>query len=498
MHSFAIGVDIGTGSTKAVAMDVAGNVVATAQAFYATDSPQQGYSEQDPAVIWESFLQCIQTIQTKITGVPLVISLSSCMHSLLVVGENNKLLTPLITWADTRSEREAEAVRSSKQGEQIYKSSGTPVHSMSPLCKILWLRKNNPELFQSAQKFISIKEYIWYRLFRAYQIDHSIASATGLFCIEDKTWNSEALQLCGITDGQLSEIVPTNYLRTDLDKSNAELLRLPAGTPFCIGASDGCLANLGSFAVAPGIAALTIGTSGAVRIAHSAPIYNYTAMIFNYILDEETFICGGPVNNGGNVVQWLLYNFLKIVCPGKEDYNHLFTAIDDVPAGSNGLLCLPYLHGERAPIWDEKACGVYFGIRAGHTQSYFMRAALEGVCYALTNVLEKVEETTGAVQQLNVSGGFIHSKTWMQLLADVTGKKLCLLQTEDASAVGAALLALKSIGEIEDYNSVNQTTPQIIEPHAAAHAVHQKNYNIYKSLYPALKDIMHLPYTHNH
>ncbi len=387
MQHYAIGVDIGTGSTKAVAINDSGEVIAASQFHYSTNNPKPGYSEQDPEAIWNAFVNSIQVIIGKIVAAPAVISLSSCMHSLIVIDNNLKAITNLITWADTRSEKIAEEIRRSSGAEKIYKATGTPIHSMSPLCKIIWLKKNAPGIFKNAFKFISIKEYIWHKLFNAWQVDYSIASATGLFNIEKLKWNKASLKLSGITEDQFSQIVPVNFIRKDLISSSSSLLNISDDIPFCIGASDGCLANIGSYAIEPGIAAVTIGTSGAVRITNSSPVFNFRAMTFNYVLDKKTFICGGPLNNGGNVVQWLFKTLLNISEPGVTDYEDFFKAVETVPSGCNGLLFLPYLSGERAPLWDEKACGCFFGIRSHHTNAHFLRAALEGICYALKNVL---------------------------------------------------------------------------------------------------------------
>ncbi|HEY5408992.1 MAG TPA: gluconokinase [Ginsengibacter sp.] len=495
MKQYVIGVDIGTGSAKAVAVNNEGKPVAASQVYYKTNSPQPGYSEQDPEIIWNAFVECIKDTATKMDQVPSAVSISSAMHSLLVVNKENIAITPLITWEDTRSEKIAGDLRASPEAESIYRATGTPIHSMTPLCKIKWMKENEKEIFEKAFKFISIKEFIWFRLFNKYEIDYSIASATALFNIENLKWNKPSLEFCGINQSQLSEPVTTDFIRAEIKGEIAATLHIPQNTRFCIGASDGCLANLGSDAVGQGTAALTIGTSGAVRIACSRPILNYSAMIFNYVLDDSTFISGGPVNNGGNVLKWMFQTFLNNSSPTDNDYENIFEQIEKIPPGSEGLIFLPYLYGERAPIWDERACGVFFGIRSLHTSAHFFRAALEGICFALNNILEIIESSASILQQINVSGGFVHSKIWMQILADITGKDLCLVQTEDASSVGAALLGLKAIEIISDYTSLNdKSNDKIIEPVKISVDIYKKHYSIFKNLYEPLKEAMHKLY----
>jgi len=493
-QQYIIGIDIGTGSTKAIAMDNKGTIIADSQIYYSTQNPKPGYAEQDPEIIWKAFKNCIGEIVDSIKYAPVSISFSSAMHGLIAVNKENKAISNLITWADIRSEKIAEQIRKSKEAKSIYRATGTPIHPMIPLCKIIWLHKNQPAGFKNTFKFISIKEFIWYRLFGVYEVDHSIASATGLFNIKTLQWNKASLELCGINANQLSEPKPTNFIRKNADSSILNSLSLSAETSFCIGASDGCLANLGSYAMDKGSAALTIGTSGAVRIASSKPRYNFEEMTFNYLLDDKTFICGGPVNNGGNVVQWLFEAFLNIEKPTEKDYENLFNRIDSIPAGSNGLIFLPYLNGERAPVWDGRASGVFMGIKPFHTQAYFLRAALEGICYSMKQVLQIVESSTSKIDKLVVGGGFIHSKTWMHILADITGKKLVVIETQDSSAVGAALLNMKAIKMIKNYSSLKPNISQTVKPDLKNQKRHEDNYAVFKTLYPALKDSMHKIY----
>jgi gluconokinase len=494
-QQYIIGIDIGTGSTKAVALNNSGHVLATAQFYYADIQTEPGFSEQDPELIWLAFTNTITTITTRLDEPPACISLSSCMHSLLVLNKEDQPLTSLITWADTRSASIAERIRQSTEAEYIYSTTGTPIHSMSPLCKIIWLRENAPLIFQNASRFISIKEYIWHRLFNTFEIDFSIASATGLFDIHNGVWSDNALALAGITPAQLSHPVPANFTRNHRSNLSDELLNIPSSTTFCIGASDGCLANVGAYALENGVAAVTVGTSGAVRIASSKPLLNIRFMTFSYVLDDSLFICGAPISNGGNVLQWLQQNFLT---NSHLDYTELFQKITGVTAGSEGLICLPYLHGERAPIWDEKASGVFFGVQPQHTKAHFLRAALEGVCYSLKSIIDILESEGVSIKQLNVSGGFTHSTTWMQMLSDITGKELCLVQTEDASTTGAALVGMKAINMITDLTSLKPEGEIVVEPNFSHTDTYHSYYQVYKTLYETLKQSMHQLYHIKH
>lgn len=485
---YVLGIDIGTGSVKAVAVSFDSEAIVDAQNHYPTYSPQAGYSEQDPDLIWEAFTSCLQEMVNRMQAVPVAICLSSAMHSLIPVNKLGRKLANMITWADCRSDSIATRLKQSAGGQQIYEWSGMPLHAMSPLCKIIWLREKIPKVFKQTHKFISIKEYIWFKLFGDFVIDYSMAGATGMLDISSLTWKSELLDLAGIREDQLSRLVKTDYaFRGSCSLSGI----LKNDTAFFIGASDGCLANLGSFAIRKGVAAITIGTSGAVRIASKRPIINTSAMTFSYCLDENTFICGGPVNNGGNALEWLITCFLGKTL--KENvFTEVFTMVEQVPSGAEGLLFLPYLNGERAPVWDANSSGAFIGICSHHTQAHFCRAVLEGICFALNDVLLAVEDGSESINQINVSGGFVNSQTWMQLLSNITGKRLALIHVQDASAMGAAFLALKALGlNGGEYPAEPDQTPQLIEPDMDEHIRYSKNFLIFKSLYSSLKDSMH-------
>ncbi len=217
MQPYLLGIDIGTGSTKAVAINFGGETLGVSQHYYPVKSPQPGYNEQDPELILAAFINCITDIVKQIGTSPDAISLSSAMHSVICADQNGKALADMMTWADARSEKIAQKLRDSETGPGIYKTSGTPIHAMSPLCKLMWLRENQPELFEATHKFISIKEFIWFRLFNEFQIDYAIASSTGMFDIKQLKWNDEACILAGITTEKLSAPVNTTYKRNDLN-----------------------------------------------------------------------------------------------------------------------------------------------------------------------------------------------------------------------------------------------------------------------------------------
>jgi gluconokinase len=486
MSSYLIGLDIGTGSTKALAVDSTGKVLSSAQVAYTIVHPEADRSEQDPEVIWQAFCKCIAIVVESMQEKPTGIALSSAMHSIMVINDQHKPITPLIIWADNRARHIASTLRKSASGEMLYEQTGTPLHAMSPLAKIIWFRENDSDIFLAAFKFISIKEYIWFKLFGLFEADYSIASASGLMDIISLSWNKNALALAGISENQISILRDTNFSRTGLNSEAAIAMGISVNTPLIIGGSDGCMANLGSFATGYGVGALTIGTSGAVRVASEKPVYNFEAMTFNYRLDSNTFICGGPTNNGGVVLKWYAETMLGKRLASASDYTELLKDVEAIDAGAEGLVFLPYILGERAPIWNSDACGVFFGIKTIHTQKHFTRAVVEGISMALYNIAENMERCGLHIEQINASGGFIQSAAWLQILADMFGKKFSVINTGDASALGAAYIGLKETGMIENYESLHSIETNTIIPNAANYHVYQQKYLLFKRLYKVM------------
>jgi gluconokinase len=490
MSDYVIGVDLGTGSTKALAINFQGQVIFSTQVHYQTHTSAPGFCEQAPELVWQAFVKCIQRIVAERKSNPTAIILSSAMHSIMPVDREGNALSNMMIWADNRSASIAEKIKQSALGEMLYEQTGTPIHAMAPLYKILWMKENNPELFHAAFKFISIKEYVWFKLFHDFEVDHSIASAAALMDIEHFTWSENALDMIGIPSGKLSTLVSTSYQREDTDPQITTLLGIKTHTPFIIGASDGCLANLGSFATQPGIAALTIGTSGAIRIASKTPKHNFNAMTFNYLLDEYTFICGGPTNNGGVALKWYVESFLGQPLATTEDYTTILRTLADTKPGADGLIFLPYLFGERAPIWKSDSCGVFFGIRSSHTQAHFTRAVIEGISLALYDIADNMIKAGSEIKQIHVSGGFVKSSLWLQVLANIFNKKICLINSDDASALGAGFLGLKTLNIISDYHALKPEAIKEIQPQPEHVTGYQKSFNVYRELYARLNTMM--------
>lgn len=489
---YILGIDIGTTNTKAIAFDLKGKPIAQANSTYPFISEQQGYHELDPQVLFIAVTEAMKAVLDITAAEDLAgVAFSSAMHGLIAVDEKCHPLTNMITWADLRSSEYAMRLKFSELGHLLYERTGTPVHPMSPLCKLMWLREHRPEVFNSAHKFISIKEYVFFHFFGEFIIDQSVASSTGLFDIYDLHWNADALKTAGIDESRLSALVSTTHIIRGLAADYAEMFGIKADTPFIAGASDGCLAHIGSNAFETGDVSLTIGTSGAVRMMIDRPAFDPKHRIFNYVLTSKHYLSGGALNNGGNVMQWFAKSFLQKDFSSADEFEEFISEAYATPAGSEGLVFLPYIYGERAPVWDAEAKGIFFGVSAAHTRAHFMRAIMEGISFALNELLITMEETVGPVNNIYASGGFIRSKKWITLLADVLGKKITVTHAEDSSAAGAAMLGMIALGIMDDIRGMKTffSVKEVFEPDVKDRDVYMRNYSVYSKLYSKFKEI---------
>lgn len=461
-QTYFIGLDIGTTSTKAIVFTPSGAVRGVGNVDYPLLVPQPSWAEQDPETIFAAVISALKTAIEKadvdkraIGG----IGFSTAMHSLIAVDHQGSPLTHSIIWADNRSTSQVDQLKQDGVGHSIYLATGTPIHPMSPLPKIMWLREQAPDTFRKAAKFISIKEYVIHRLFAQYVVDYSIASATGLFHLRKLDWDENALQVAGITRQQLSEPVPTTHILRGMKIRYAEEIGLDADTPFVVGASDGVLANLGIGAIDHGQVAITIGTSGAVRTVVPEPITDPKGRTFCYLLTENHWVIGGPSNNGGIMLRWFRDEFSwpeveKAKQMGVDPYDVMIEAAEHVPAGAEGLLFLPFLSGERAPYWNAQARGSFFGIGLHHKREHFIRAVLEGILFSVYSIGIALRDLAGGATEIRASGGFARSRQWRQIMSDMFGYEVLIPESHESSSYGAALLAMHALGALNDLHDV--------------------------------------------
>lgn len=492
-----IGVDIGTTSTKVISFGRQGNILAEQSAGYSLNAPSPGRAEQAPDDILEAVLDSLAAVvhATKENDVEISgVSFSSAMHTLLALDANGDPLTPSITYADSRAKEQADRIREELDGMEIHLRTGTPIHPMSPLTKILWFKEEDPDTFEAAEKWVSIKEYVFFRLFGEYLVDHSIASATGLFNLENLDWDEGALEILELQQSKLSSPVSTTHVISGIKKEYAARLGLDTETPFVVGANDGVLANLGLGATEPGIVACSIGTSGAVRSVVGQPQIDDARTLFCYALTENRWVVGGPINNGGIALQWAIEELFPSVKESAEEQGldpHELAGelVEEVDAGSDGLVFLPYLMGERAPYWNPDARGVFFGLTMQHERKHLIRAVMEGVIYQMFSVQKALEGVTGEPNEIRATGGFAQSALWRQIMADVYGREIVFPESYESSCLGAALLGMKALnilGSLDEADEIVRISTRH-QPVKENTAVYKKLLKIFGELYEPLE-----------
>lgn len=459
MKKYMMGLDIGTTAVKAVLFNTTGEYVDKETVHYPLHTPNVHIAEQDPDEILSKAIQAVKTLVTRNQCSDEIefISCSSAMHSLILLDRSGSRLTECITWADRRSEDVAEAWNMDK-GVDIYRRTGTPIHPMSPFIKLLYFKDEAPEMYSRIGKIVGIKEYILHHFTGLYEVDKSIASSMGMMNLETSEWDAEVLELLELNPEQLPNIVDTTRAYNATAEA-AGHLGIAGNTKIIIGASDGVLANLGVNAIEEGDIAITIGTSGAIRTVIDAPKTDPKMRTFCYHLTNDHYVIGGPVNNGGVVLRWIRDELCQeeigeAESKGKDPYEVMTQAAKDIAPGSNGLIFHPYLAGERAPLWNAKAVGSFYGMTLSHSRSHMIRAAMEGVVYNLYSVYLALREQMSTVKSIKASGGFARSEMWKQLMSDVFGEQLTVPKSYESSAFGACLLGLHAIGEMNDLNDV--------------------------------------------
>jgi gluconokinase len=371
-----------------------------------------------------------------------------------------------VTWADARSAEQCERLVTAGRNKVLQARTGTPVHPMSPLTKLAWWGETDPGVLRGTPRWGGVKELIVAALADApFVVDLSIASGTGLYDIHARQWDGEALEIAGVRAEQLAEVVPTvQRLRLRADVATAA--GLPGDTPLIIGAADGPLANLGVGATPAGVAAVSLGTSGALRTVVDRPTSDAAGRLFCYALTEDRWVIGGAVNNAGSVVRWAAQSFAAgFERPGAEgeDADERDAALLEeaaaVSVGSEGLLCLPYLLGERAPWWRPGMRGAYLGLRREHGRAHLVRAAVEGVCQQLALVRDSFDAEGCAVTEIRATGGAAASQLWVNVLAGALDLPVAVADTPEGTALGACLLTRHALGELPDLDDAAALVP---------------------------------------
>lgn len=447
-----VGLDVGTTAAKASAFGIGSSWRRTVVREYPLLHPRPGWEVQDPQVLLAAAVAALGELVEQTGGAKVVaVSLSSAMHGLIGLGPGGRPVTPLLTWADSRAGDVATELRRDERADRLHRVSGTPVHSMSPLTKLMWFARHDAATAERVVTWIGLKDWIVLALTGTLATELSSASGTGLLDLTTGDWNPEALDLAGVPAEKLPPVLATTSA-LGLSRAVATRVGLPTATAVVLGAGDGPLGNLGTGAITPGVAGLSLGTSGALRmVVEGGPVVDHGGGLFCYALTDDTWVVGGAVSNGGVVVRWcgdvFAKDMLRTAEGGFADADLLAMA-RSVPVGSDGLVMLPYLMAERAPLWDPDLPGAYLGVRRFHGRGHFVRAAVEGVALQMSTILDEIEQIR-PVTSIRATGGVFRSTLWRVVLASALDRPLTVTGGAEGSALGAAALALYGLGRAD-------------------------------------------------
>ena len=491
--NYVIGIDSSTTATKAQLVDTSGNVVTVASSEYQYDTPSPLWSEQSPDLWWTATCDAVSGVVATagIDAAQIVaVGLTGQMHGLVLLDEDGNWLRPAILWNDQRTGAECDEIRDRVGRETLIQTTGNDALPGFTAPKILWVRKNEPEIFAGARHVLLPKDYVRLRLTGEYATDRAGGAGTILFDLKTRTWSPEVLDALDLDPALFPPTFEGDEITGTVTRAAAAATGLAPGTPVVAGAGDQAANGLAVGAIDPGVVGLSLGTSGVVFTATDSPAVEPEGRLhaFCHGVAERWHFMGVMLSAAGSF-RW----FRDTVAPDVE-FDDLATAAGDAPPGAEGLLFLPYLTGERTPYADPLARGAFVGLTVRHDLPHLTRSVLEGVSFGLRDSFELIRAAGGAdLTEVRASGGGIQSQGWRQILADVLNADLCTVSTAEGAAQGAAMLAAVGTGWFASAREVSAAWLQIDQPTSpgADVPVYDEMYASYRDLYPALKATMH-------
>src|SRR3954447_17086143 len=485
-----LGIDIGTGGTRALLVDSKGAVRAGCTSAHEEMRMERPlWAEQRPENWWDAAVDAIRGVlaQAGVAGSEVrSIGLSGQMHGLVLLDAAGAVIRPSLIWCDQRSQPQVDAVNAKVGRETVLKYIANPVLTGFTLPKLLWVRDHEPRNFERARKMLLPKDYVRYKLTGEFATEVSDASGTAVFDVVNRRWSFEMMDALGLDRSLLPECRESVEVSAQISPEVAELTGLAAGTPVVGGGGDQASSAVGNGIVEAGVVSCTLGTSGVVFAHMEQVAYDPAGRVhtFCHAVPGKWHVMG-VTQGAGLSLQW----FRNQLAPGTS-YDTLTAEAAQSPAGAQGLYWLPYLMGERTPHLDAAARGGWIGITNSHKRADLIRAVIEGVSYSQRDCLEIVESLGVAVSSVRASGGGATSPFWRQLLASVLDRRVVTLETQEGSAYGAALLALAGSGEygsVEEVCRVAIRETESVAPCGDDVAVYAKGHKVYQALYPALK-----------
>ncbi len=496
MNEILLGIDVGTSSCKVAAFDKVGRVVAESSGVYEVFHPQVGWAEQNPVDWWEAIIGCIKEILTTVDADDIKgIGIDGQSWSAIAIDRDKNVLCNTPIWFDTRAKDICERVKAKYGKNAFFETSGNPFEPSYTLPKIMWYKENAPEVYNNTYKIMQSNSYIAMMLTN--EISQEYSQGYGLQCydIKNRRWDYSILEELGIRTDILPDFYECHQIVGNVTDKASALTGLSVGTPVVAGGLDAACGTLGVGVIHGGQTQEQGGQAGGMSICEDTPIAHEALILSEHVVAGKFLLQGGTVGGGG-IVNWFERNFfehMRANNSGKPDFKKLDDLADDIPPGSEGLLFLPYMSGERSPIWNPDAKGVYFGIDYSKTKAHFIRASMEGVGYSLEHNL-KIAECSGAkVDKLYAMGGAANSRLWTQIKADITGKEISVPRSDSASTLGAVILAGVGVGIYKDFDDAVKQTVSITRTHTPnkeVYKTYQKAMKKYIALYECTKELM--------
>ncbi|ACT04764.1 xylulokinase [Paenibacillus sp. JDR-2] len=490
--SLLMGIDIGTSSVKSMIMDPSGKVLGFAQMEYDINIPVSGYAEQNPDEWWELVKKTSAQAMAGagIDGGALAgIGFSGQMHGLVALDKEGQVLRPSIIWCDQRSIPQKAILESGLTTEQLGHMIQNSVSTGFLILSLMWIKENEPQIYSRIDRVMLPKDYVRYRLTGEIGTDTTDASGTSAYDTASLRWSDPLIALAGLDSSMFPKIGNPWEIAGYVTRAAESESDFIAGTPVVYGGADQAMQAVGNGIIKPGNLSVTIGTGGQLFTAIDQPAYDRKLRTHTYVhaVPNRWYLMGATMSAGLSL-KWLASQVLN-----KQDYKALDRMAKEVPAGSEGLLFLPYLTGDRTPHMDPQASGMFFGLKLEHKDAHLIRAVLEGVCYSLRDGVEIIRSLGVELERIIISGGGAKSLLWSQILADILHQDVYVSMTEEQACVGAAIMA--GVGA-KLYDSVEQACQTVVKLHESPvrpdpmnQAIYDRYYTVYSKLYEINREL---------
>ena len=498
---YYLGIDLGTSSVRAILIKSEGNVAAVSSGEYPVHIPVSNWAEQDPNEWWTSTCRAIKEVIKKSSVPPediKAIGLSGQMHGLVLLDKNGDVIRNAIIWLDKRTSKQCEEIRQKIPEGELYQITGNPLSTGIFGPTLLWIKQYEPDSYERIYKAILPKDYIRYKLTGSLATDPSDASGTLLFDLEKREWSSKIINALDLNEEVLPIILETSeFAGKTTDDCEGEI-GLHPGTKVITGGADQIMASIGNGAIEPGVAAIALGTGGQlITTTHQFKVDTKRRIHTFCHAEKNSWLVMGATLAGGLSLRWYkeTFGYIEELCAqfcDKSPFELLSDQAMKANPGSNQLIFLPYLSGERTPHMDHMAKSCFIGLTLEHTRSDIIRSIMEGVVYSLKDCLNVFYEMGIPVEKLLCSGGGAKSLVWRQIQADILELPLQSIKNHEHSSYGAALLAAVACGEYKDINEACSRVvfyEDTLHPQKENMEIYSKLYSVYQSLYPLLKNV---------